>query len=100
MQADTLGRAGLWIGIAAATLVFGIIVCANVGVAQGWIQAVSTPLFICGTTTAFLGLVGALVSLGGLLSKAERRAPAIIGLILGLLALCMFIGALARLGGG
>jgi hypothetical protein len=46
--------------LASAALVFGIGLCALTGIQQGtWIQLAATPLFVCGASSAFLGLLGA-----------------------------------------
>ena len=97
-QPNTLGNASLGLGIASAALVFGLGVCALVGVQQGtWIAAVATPLFVCGASSAFLGLLGAAVGLGGLFGGQRSKATAVVGLVLSLLALCLFFGVLAAL---
>ena len=97
-QPNTLGNASLGLGIASAALVFGLGVCALVGVQQGTlIAAVATPLFVCGASSAFLGLLGAAVGLGGLFGGQRSKATAVVGLVLSLLALCLFFGVLAAL---
>ena len=95
LQSNTLGNASLGLGIASAALVFGIGVCALVGVQQGtWIAAAATPLFVCGASSAFLGVLGAAVGLGGLFGGQRSKATAVVGLVLSLLALCLFFGVL------
>jgi hypothetical protein len=42
---NTIGNASLILGIASLALVFGIGLCALVGVQQNWIQIAGTPLF-------------------------------------------------------
>lgn len=96
---NQLGNASLYIGIASVALVFGIGLCATVGVAQGWVQVLGTPLYICGTSSAFLGLVGAGLGFGGLLGKGRSKSTAIAGLLLGLLGICIFIFVLNSVGG-
>jgi hypothetical protein len=87
---NTLGNASLGLGIASAALVFGIGLCALTGIAQQWIQMAGTPLFICGGSSAFLGFLGVLLGAAGLFGKNHARATAIVGLILGLLGMCLF----------
>jgi|SRR6185369_13038378 len=96
-SANTLGNASLGLGIASAALVFGIGLCALVGAQQGWLAAGGTVLFICGASSAFLGLIGAVIGLGGLFGRARSRATAIVGLILNLIGLCLFFGILGAL---
>jgi hypothetical protein len=99
--ANTLGNASLGLGLASAALVFGIGLCALVGVQQGtWIGAAATPLFVCGASSAFLGLLGAGVGLGGLFGNGRSKATAVVGLVLSLLGMCMFFGFLAALSPG
>jgi hypothetical protein len=97
-RANPLGNASLGLGIASAALVFGIGLCALTGLAQNWIRLAGTPLFVCGGASAFLGFLGALVGLAGLLGKDRPRAAAIAGLVLGLLGVCMFLFVLAQVG--
>jgi hypothetical protein len=97
-QPNPLGNASLGLGIASAALVFGIGLCALTGVAQKWIQLAGTPLFICGGSSAFLGFLGTLLGLAGLFGKKRTRATAIVGLVLGLLGICLFFVVLALVG--
>jgi hypothetical protein len=103
-QPNTLGNASLGLGIASAALVFGIGLCALVGLQQGtWIRTAATPLFVCGASSAFLGLLGAGLGLGGLFGRDRSRATAAVGLVLGLLGVCLFfgfLGAVQRAVGG
>ncbi|MEW6092786.1 MAG: hypothetical protein AB1531_02365 [Chloroflexota bacterium] len=92
---NTLGNASLGLGIASAALVFGIGLCALTGIAQEWIQMVGTPLFVCGGSSAFLGFLGVILGLAGLFGKDRSRATAIVGLVLGLIGMCMFFTTLA-----
>ncbi|MCC6191536.1 MAG: hypothetical protein IT318_21125 [Anaerolineales bacterium] len=95
-QPNTLGNASLALGLASSGLVFGLGLCALVGVQQGtWIQLAATPLFVCGASSAFLGLLGAGVGLGGLLGRGRSKATAVVGLVLGLLGVCLFLGVLS-----
>jgi hypothetical protein len=100
-QSNTLGNASLGLGLASAALVFGIGLCALVGVQQGtWIAAAATPLYVCGASSAFLGLLGAGVGVGGLLSKSQSKGTAVVGIMMSLLGLCLFFGILAAVRGG
>jgi hypothetical protein len=96
---NQLGNASLYVGIASVALVFGIGLCAVVGVAQGWVQLLGTPLYVCGTSSAFLGLIGAGLGVGGLLGRGKTKATAVAGLLLGLLGICIFIFVLNNVGG-
>ena len=93
-QPNTLGNASLGLGIASAALVFGIGLCALVGAQQGWLRAGGTLLFVCGASSAFLGLIGVFTGVGGLFGSQRSRATAIVGLILSLLGMCLFFGIL------
>ena len=90
-QPTTLGNASLVLGILAVSLVFGIGLCAVVGVQQNWIQVVGTPLFVCSASSAFLGLLGFILGIGGLFGSNRSRATAIVGLILGSGGVCLFL---------
>ena len=96
-QPNTLGNVSLGLGIASAVLVFGIGLCALIGAQQGWIRVAATPLFICGTSSAFLGLLGAAIGVGGLFGGNRSKATAVVGLALSLIGICLFMGALAAL---
>ncbi len=95
----TLGRVSLGLGIASAALVFGIGICALVGVQGGWIGPLATILFICGASSSFLGFLGVLTGLGGLLTARGFRSLAAIGVGASLLGICMFFGFLSAIGG-
>lgn len=94
-QPNTLGKASLALGIVSLALVFGIGLCSLVGVQQGWIQLLGTPLFVCGASSAFLGLLGAVLGFAGLFGANRSRATAIVGLVLGLGGLCLFLAVLS-----
>ena len=98
-QPNTLGNASLGLGIASISLVFGIGLCALVGLRQGWIQAAGTPLFVCAASSAFLGLLAAVLGIGGLLGAKRSKASAILGLLLGLGGVCLFAAVLGQAGG-
>ena len=93
-QPNTLGNAGLGLGIASASLVFGLGLCALTGAQQGWLAAAGTVLFVCGASSAFLGLLGAVTSVGGLFGANRSRATAVVGLVFSLIGLCLFFGIL------
>lgn len=94
---NTLGNASLALGIASAALVFGIGLCALLGVQQGWVRVAGVPLFVCGASSAFLGLIGAGVGVGGLFGRNRTKATAIAGLILSIIGVCLFFAVLARI---
>jgi hypothetical protein len=98
-QPNTLGKASLALGTVALALVFGIGLCAIVGTQQGWIQIAGTPLFVCGASSAFLGLVGLGLGIAGLFGSNRSRATAIVGLVLGLSSICLFLFALNTISG-
>jgi hypothetical protein len=97
---NTLGNASLALGIASVALVFGIGLCAVVGFNQGWIRLAGTPLYVCGTSSAFLGLLCAGLGVGGLLGSSRSRATAIAGLVLGGVGVCLFLLFLAAIRNG
>ena len=97
-QPNPLGNASLALGITSAALVFGIGLCAWTGLAQNWIRLAGTPLFVCGGSSAFLGILGFILGVAGLFGKGKSKAAAIVGLILGLIGACMFFAFLAAIG--
>ena len=88
---NTLGKASLVLGILASTFVVSVALCAGVGQQQGWLKQAGPLLFIVGGTFAFLGLVSALLGIGGLFGRNRSRATAIFGLALGLIAVAIFL---------
>jgi uncharacterized membrane protein YdcZ (DUF606 family) len=98
--ANPLGNASLALGITSASLVFGQAICALTAAQQGWIRVAATPLFVCGASSAFLGLLGIVVGAAGLFGARRRRGSAIVGIVLGAVGICLFFGAAARLGAG
>jgi len=96
-QGNTLGNASLALGIASASLVFAIAVCAVTAAGQGWIGVGATPLYVCGASSAFLGLLAAVVGAAGLFGGNRSRATAIVGMALGLIGVCLFVAAGASL---
>lgn len=97
---NSVGNASMILGIASSALVFGIGLCAWTGIGQRWIQLAGTPLFVCGGTSAFLGFLAAILGAAGLFGKDRSRTTAIVGLILGILGACMFLGFLRAISGG
>ena len=97
-QPNTLGNASLGLGIASAALVFGISLCALTGISQQWIRLAGTPLFVCGSSSAFLGLLAMVLGIAGLFGKNRSRATAIAGLVLGMLGACLFFVFLNLIG--
>jgi riboflavin transporter FmnP len=97
---NPLGNASLALGIASSALVFGIGLCALTGVAQNWIQIAATPLYVCGASSAFLGFLGFVLGVAGLFGKDRSRATAIVGLVLGMLGICLFVAVVNAVGGG
>lgn len=98
-QSNTLGKASLGLGVASISLVFGIGFCALVGAQQGWLALAGTPLLVCGVSSAFLGLIGMLLGLGGLIGNRPKQTAAV-GFILSLFGICLFFAVLAALGSG
>lgn len=98
-SSSTLGKASLALGIASAALVFGIGLCALVGVQQGWIRLLGTGLYVCGASSAFLGFLGVILGIGGLLGEGRSRALPLAGLLLGLVGICLFVAVLAAVRG-
>jgi len=94
-QPNTIGNASLVLGIASLALVFGIGLCALAGAQQQWIALAGTPLFVCGASSAFLGLLGAVLGVMGLFGAGKTRATAIAGLVLGMAGLCLFLAILS-----
>ena len=99
-QPNILGNASLVLGIVSSALVFGIGVCALTGAAQEWIKLASTPLWVCGLSSAFLGFLAAILGIVGLFGKERSRATAVTGLILGIASACLFVIFINALGGG
>lgn len=99
-SSNSLGNASLALGIVSAALVFSLALCAWTAVRQGWIRIGATPLFVCGGSSAFLGLLAVIVGAAGLFGSRGSRATAIIGILLGLTGICLFFGAAGQVGGG
>ena len=98
-EPNQLGTASMWLGIISLVLVFGIGMCALVGLQQGWVALLGTPLYVCGISSAFVGLVAAGLGLGGLLGKNRARLTAVAGLLLGSAGVCSFVIILSQFGG-
>jgi len=94
-----LAKTSLALGIVSISLVFGIGICALVGVQQGWIRVAGTPLFVCGASSAFLGFLAAVLGVAGLVGKGSRLLAAI-GLLLGGGGVCLFFLVLQGVAGG
>jgi hypothetical protein len=99
-QPNTVGNAALALGIASVGLVFGIGLCALVGLQQAWIQVAGTPLFVCGASSAFLGLIGAILGVAGLFGANRSRVAATMGLVFGLIGVCLFFTILGIINRG
>jgi hypothetical protein len=97
-QPNPLGNASLVLGILSIAMVFGISVCAFTATRQGWIRLGATPLYVCGASSAFLGLVGIGLGGAGLFGADRSRATAIAGLVLGLMGVCLFLVAVTQVG--
>lgn len=97
---NTLGTASLILGVVSVSLVFGIGLCALVGLEQGWLPVVGTVLYVCGASSGFLGLLGVVLGAVGVVGRRRRRDAAIVGMLLGLAGVCLFLAVLARVGGG
>src|SRR4030065_1383981 len=99
-NANPLGNASLGLGIASAALVFGLGLCAIVGAQQGWLGMVGTPLFVCGASSAFLGLLAAGLGAAGLFCRGRTKTGAGGGLLLGVIGACLFGGVRRGVGRG
>jgi uncharacterized membrane protein len=91
-KSNPLGITSLVLGIVAAALVFGIGTCGLVAANQGWIRVIATPLFVCGASSTFLAFIGLITGITGLWGD-RPKATAAVGLVLGIIAICLFIGA-------
>lgn len=90
-SSNTVGNVSLGLGIAALSLVFGIGFCALVGRQQQWMALAATPLFVCGTASAFLGFLGFVLGVVGLFPQNQTRVSAAVGVVLGIMAVCLFL---------
>ena len=97
-RANPLGNASLALGIASASLVFGIGLCALTAARQGWIRIGATPLYVCGASSAFLGILAVGIGAAGLFGSPRWRGTAVVGILLGLVGLCLFVAAAAQVG--
>lgn len=98
-QSTTLGKSGLYLSIAAVAFVFGLGLCAIVGIQQGTLIGGGTVLFVCGASSAFLGVIGAILGGASLISGENPRGVGITGLFLGILGVCLFFFVLSAIGG-
>jgi hypothetical protein len=96
---NTVGNASLALGIASAALVFGLGTCAVVGAQQGWLNVAGTPLYVCGISSAFLGLLAAGLGLAGLFGRGRSKAAAAAGAALGLVGICLFAAVVRGVAG-
>lgn len=94
---NTLGNASLALGVASAALVFGIGFCALLGAQGGWLPLAGLPLLACGASSAFLGFLGLILGVSGLFGQ-RAKAPAIAGLVLSLVGMCLFFFFLTAVG--
>ena len=94
-ESNTVGKASLGLGIASLALVFGLSMCAILGGAQ--VPILNSTLLVCGSSSAFLGLIGAFLGVGGLLGRNRSRVTAVLGLILGLGGVCLFFAVVNSL---
>lgn len=96
---NPMAGASLALGVVSIALVFGIGMCALVGAQQGWLRLAATPLYVCGASSAFLGLLAAVLGAASIFSK-RSRGIAIAGLALGASGLCLFLVILRAVAGG
>lgn len=96
---NPLAGTSLALGVVSVALVFGIGLCALVGAQQGWLGLAATPLYVCGASSAFLGLLSAVLGIGGLLGK-RSKGVAVAGAALGLSGICLFLVVLRAVAGG
>ena len=94
-ESNTVGKASLGLGITSIVLVFGLGMCAVLGGAQ--VPLLNSTLLVCGSSSAFLGLIGAFLGIGGLFGRNRSRATAILGLLLGLGGVCLFFAVVNSL---
>jgi hypothetical protein len=85
---NTLGKTSLFLSIPALSLVFCTGLCAGIGKEQGWLAKAGVLLFVFGATSAFVGLISAFIGLIGVFVRP--RATAIVGLVLGMVAVLLF----------
>lgn len=98
-QPNVLGDTSLRLGITSAALVFSVGLCAILGARQGWLGLLAVPLYVCGASSAFLGLLSFGLGIAGLFGKDRSRATAAVGLALGSLGICLFVLILRTIGG-
>lgn len=85
---NPLGKASLILGILSVILTFFVGSCVNLIKSQGGnVQAVRPMVELFGGTFALIGLLAAVLGVGGLFGKKRPRASAIAGLLLAVVAL-------------
>jgi hypothetical protein len=90
-QANGLGTTSLILSTLSLFLVFSLGVCAGVGKEQGWLKPLETILFLIGASSAFLGVLGVLLGLGGLVARNRTRGTAFFGLLFGAASVALFL---------
>jgi hypothetical protein len=70
------------------------------GVGQRWIQLAGTPLFVCGGSSAFLGILATVLGMAGLFGGNRAKSTAVAGLLLGLVGTCLFFIVLTLISRG
>ncbi|MGA9532061.1 MAG: hypothetical protein WBR18_05045 [Anaerolineales bacterium] len=96
---NPLAGTSLALGVVSVALVFGIGLCALAGAQQGWLRVAATPLYICGASSAFLGLLAAVLGAASVLGK-RSKGVAIAGLALGASGICLFLVIVRAVAGG
>lgn len=94
LQPNTLGKSSLVLGIIGSFFVVMVGLCAGVGKQNGWLEHFGAILFVLGGSFAFLGLLGVVLGVLGLLGRNRSRAAAIAGVLLGAFTLILFIAIL------
>ena len=88
-EGNPLGNASLVIGILGATTMFGLALCTFTSIQWQIIPATGVPMYICALTMAFLSAIGGLLGVAAFFPRRQRRATAVVGLILCILACCI-----------
>lgn len=86
-QPNTLGNASLGLGIASSALVFLVGLIMLIGRQHELVRKLQTLLFIVEASGGFLGVLGLVIGAGGAFSGNRIKAPAIVGIVLSLLAI-------------
>lgn len=90
---NMLGKTSLVLGIIASTFVIFLLLCAGVAQQQGWLNAVKPIFGVLGGTCSFVGFASVLMGLVALFQKSRSRGIAIVGMILGMIAVLLFAAA-------